>query len=107
MTDQYQHVRAGASEMVLKTVSIPLAPPEMNTAILSSFAIGLAGVCLILSGLWRGSKISLFMLPAAALMVAGPLLGIPAIGPLSAVAVSALIGFLAAVLAFWLGRENV
>jgi hypothetical protein len=106
MSDQYQAVRSGAAKMEMKPPVIWLVPVELSAIILNNFAPALAGICLILSSYWRGSKMSFFMLPAAAIIVGGPLFGIPAMGILSAAVVSGVLGFAIAILGFYLGREK-
>lgn len=58
-----------------ETLRLPLVGPFV-----SSFSAGLAGVMLIVFGMFRGWKMSLFALPAAAIMVLGPTLPLPNFG---------------------------
>jgi hypothetical protein len=72
---------------------------------LSSFNAGVAGLVLVVLGCFRGWKMSLFALPAAAVMVFGPSLGIPAIIDLQSVHVTSLgIGLVIAAVGFFFGR---
>lgn len=75
--------------------------------IFDSFNPGLAEVLLVVSSLFRGWKMSLFMLPAAAIIVLGPKLGIPGIDTLGgAHATGIVIGLVVAGAGLILGRSS-
>jgi hypothetical protein len=64
-----------------ENLKLPFLPAQL-TALVSSFGAGAGGLILIASSFFRGSKMALFAVPAAAVPVLGPKLGLPAIGPL-------------------------
>ncbi len=95
---------AGAAQSIGQQQTTDLAIPVIGKY-LSSFNAGVAGLTLVVLGMFRGWKMSLFALPAAAVMVLGPTLGIPAIIPLSTVHVTSLgAGLLIAAVGFVFGR---
>jgi hypothetical protein len=71
---------------------------EYNTPpLLSGFNVGAAGILLILSAGWRHMFVNCFFFPAAAIMLFGPMLGMPAlslpiVGDLSPQLMSLLVG---------------
>ena len=69
--------------------------------VLSGTSAGIAGLVLVILGLFRGWKMSIFALPAAAIILFGSSLGIPG-GPWVAVP----IGLAAAGVGFFFGRTN-
>jgi serine/threonine protein kinase len=102
--DQSAASLASAAQAIGEQPTTELAIPLVGKY-LSSFNAGIAGLLLIVLGLFRGWKMSLFALPAAALMVLGPTLGIPAVIPLSTVHVSSLVaGLVIAAIGFVFGR---
>jgi serine/threonine protein kinase len=95
---------AGAAKALGQQQTSPLAIPVVGPY-LSSFNAAVAGIVLVLLGMFRGWKMSLFALPAAAVMVAGSALGIPALVPLANVHVTSLaIGLVIAVVGVLLGQ---
>jgi serine/threonine protein kinase len=62
-----------------RTVKIPLVPNSLAVW-LSSFGAGAAGLVLMVSSFFGGTRIALFALPAAAVMMLGPNLGLPTFG---------------------------
>jgi acyl dehydratase len=80
--------------------------PESLTRLVSGYGVGAAGLILMVSALVAGSRFALFAIPTATIAWIGPELGIPAIGPLPAQAVSAAIGAgLLVVGMLWEGRR--
>lgn len=72
-----------------------------------SFNPGVAGLVLVVLALFRGWKMSIFALPAAAIMFLGPALGIPGIGAMGgAHATSLVIGLAVAVAGVFFGRTK-
>ena len=102
--DQSAASLAGAAQAIGGQPTTELAIPLVGKY-LSSFNAGIAGLLLIVLGIFRGWKMSLFALPAAAVMVLGPTLSIPAVIPLSTVHVSSLVaGLVIAAIGFVFGR---
>ena len=88
----------------LQRLQIPLLPDAV-AGLFSSMNAGIAGILLLLSAiLFRGYRISLFVLPAAAVMVFGSRLGAPGLLGLSAELVSLVIGCGIAALGLLFGR---
>jgi hypothetical protein len=86
----------------MKSLSLPLIG-----SLLSSYNAGMAGLVLIALGLFRGWKMSLFALPAAAIMVLGASFGIPAFSSWESVHVGSLAaGLLVAAVGLVLGRTR-
>ena len=84
--------------------SKPLAIPLVG-GLFDSVNPGIAGAVLLFLGMFRGWKMSLFALPAAAIIVLGPSLGIPGIAMFGGShASSAAIGLGIATLGFLFGR---
>ncbi len=83
-------------------LALPVAGPLFD-----SFNPGVAGVLLMVLALFRGWKMSLFALPAAAVMVLGPKLGLPGIDAIGgAHTTSVVIGLAIAGLGLVLGRTK-
>src|SRR5262245_1703380 len=80
---------AGAAQSIGQQPTTDLAIPLVGRY-LSSFNAGVAGLVLVVLGMFRGWKMSLFALPAAAVMVLGPTLGLPDLLSLSTVHVTSL-----------------
>jgi eukaryotic-like serine/threonine-protein kinase len=95
-----------AGEGQTAALRLPPLPADVREALFNSFAPGLAGFALLLSSLWRGAKISLLMIPAASLMVAGPLMAIPEVAGVPPQMVSMAGGGLLAMIGFYVGREQ-
>jgi len=77
--ESIKQIRLGdASEA--EPLTIPLAP-SIVTELLSSYSAGLAGLVLLASCIFRGKKMTVFMVPAAGIILAGHL--IPKVGELS------------------------
>jgi hypothetical protein len=95
-----QAAKIAEEQPSLKTLNIPLVGPYV-----SSLNAAVAGMVLVVLGLFRGWKMSLFALPAAAIMVLGPQLGIPEFLQLGSVQLSSLtIGLLLAAAGVFFGR---
>lgn len=102
--EQSTSTLAGAAQSIGQQQTTDLAIPVVGKY-LSSFNAGAAGLVLVVLGMFRGWKMSLFALPAAAVMVLGPTLGIPAIIPLPTVHVTSLgAGLVIAAVGFIFGR---
>jgi serine/threonine protein kinase len=103
--DQNAASLAGAAQTIGQQQTTDLAIPAIGKY-LSSFNAGVAGLVLVVLGMFRGWKMSLFALPAAAVMVLGPTLGvIPTFPELSTAHVSSLaIGLVIAAIGFFFGR---
>jgi eukaryotic-like serine/threonine-protein kinase len=85
-----------------QSLGIPFIGP-----LVSSFSAGLAGVMLIVLSMFRGWKMSIFALPAAAIMVLGPTLPLPDVGlPLGPELLSLAAGGVLCVLGLLLGRTK-
>jgi hypothetical protein len=92
-----------------KPLVLPLAPAfvaEPVGRLFASFNPGVAGLVLILSSLFRGFKIGLFIWPAAAIVFAGALLGLPSLGPLSGNWLPLAAGSALALIGFLFGRQK-
>jgi hypothetical protein len=83
---------------------LPFVPAQI-TRWFSGFKVGAAGLLLVLSAFFGGWRMSFLVWPAAALAFFGPLLGVPAVGPLSPALVSIAGAVVLAVLAFIFLRE--
>jgi eukaryotic-like serine/threonine-protein kinase len=68
------------------------------------FNPGVAGLILIVSAFFRGSRVGYFAIPGAAIALFGPSLGLPRIGPLDPERASMAVGAGVAALALFFGR---
>ena len=84
---------------VTKGLDAPLGP-RFLTKLFNGFHPGAAGLILIFSSFWRGSRVGYFAIPGAGFALIGPALGVPSIGPLSASVASMAIG--AGIASLWL-----
>ena len=82
-----------------KPLSLPFVPAAL-TDVFASLNPGAAGLILVLSALLHGPRITLFGWAGAVLALAGPWLGVPALGPVTAHEVSMAAGALLAVPGF-------
>jgi hypothetical protein len=82
-----------------KPLSLPYVPAAL-TDVFASLNPGVAGLILVLSALLHGPRITLFGWAGAVLALAGPWLGVPAVGPVTAHEVSMAAGALLAVPGF-------
>jgi hypothetical protein len=92
-----------------KPLALPLVPAFIGEPLgqpFNSFNSGAAGLILILSGFFRSFKIGWFVWPAAALVFAGTLLGIPSIGPVSSSLLSLAAGAALALVGFLVAAEH-
>jgi hypothetical protein len=86
--------------------SEPLQFPMVGV-LFDSFNPGIAGLMLLLATCFRGWKMTLFVLPAAAIMVLGPKLGIPGVEVLGGShSTSLVIGGVVAVVGLLFGRTR-
>jgi hypothetical protein len=99
-----QSVGGAPSKITTHSLAIFLLPTTIADKLFYGIAPGLAGLLLLLSSIIRGAKMGVFLLPAAFLIVAAPLLPIAFLG-----IPAAIIGFLGgtalAALGFWFGYE--
>jgi hypothetical protein len=79
--------------------------PAQFSAWLSGFHPGVAGLILLFSAFLGGWRMSLLIWPAAALALLGPMVGVPAMGPLSPALVSMGGALVLAILAFIFLRD--
>ena len=90
----------------MEPLSLPMLPPSAAD-LLGSFNAGLAGLLLAFSSLFRGPKLGLLMLPAAAITVAGHRFGMVRVPPLHDARQTALAcGGALAGLALFFGRAK-
>jgi tRNA A-37 threonylcarbamoyl transferase component Bud32 len=82
-----------------KPLGLPPVPAAL-TDVFASLNPGVAGLILVLSALLHGPRITLFGWAGALLALAGPWLGVPALGPVTASEVSMAAGVLLAVPGF-------
>jgi hypothetical protein len=75
ISDVQDAVKIDTSKMGTKPLGIPLVG-----WLFDSYNPGIAGAVLVFLGMFRGWKMSLYALPAAAIIVLGPSLGIPDFG---------------------------
>jgi hypothetical protein len=75
LSDVQDAVKIDASKIGAKPLGIPLVG-----WLFDSYNPGIAGAALVFLGLFRGWKMSLYALPAAAIIVLGPHLGLPNFG---------------------------
>jgi serine/threonine protein kinase len=90
----------GASPLAVSFV------PEEALRIFCSVNAVVAGLFLLASAFWRSPTMGVFLLPAAALMAAGPVLGVPEVGPLGPHLLCLVAGSGLAVLGLLLGRDT-
>ena len=100
-TGNLSGVEKVASESARETAKAGVSPLPIPFVgnLVSSWYAGLAGLTLVVLGLFSGWRMSLFAIPAAALMLLGSSLGIPG-GPLA----GAGIGLVVAVVGYFFGR---
>lgn len=89
----------------VKTLQHPMLPSPLG-ALVSSFGAGAGGLILIASSFFRGWKMALFAIPAAAVPVLGPKLGLPAVGSLDPSFAPAVVGAAIFVAGVLFGRER-
>ncbi|MFO0880358.1 MAG: serine/threonine-protein kinase [Gemmataceae bacterium] len=85
--------------------SLPIPGPEILGQMFSGIHVGIAGLVLLVSSIYRYWKIGFLVLLGTAVMVVGPVSGlVPALGPLSPALTSLAIGGGVALLGFLFGR---
>jgi hypothetical protein len=100
---QVAHAREAAAKR-----TDPLALPVVPAALLnlvSSFGAGVSGLILIASSVFGGPRIALFAIPAAAVPLLGPQLGLPSMGGLEPSVVPIIIGLALMIAGVVFGRE--
>ncbi len=99
------HARLGSARPT-ELLDLPVVPHEL-LALVSSFGAGVGGLILIVSSFVGGIHIVLFAVPAAAVPVLGPRLGLPGFGGLDPSFIPSIIGagLLAAGLLFGRSRR--
>jgi len=101
-SEQLAIERSGQS----KPLELPLVPAPV-TAVFDSFNPGVAGLVLILAAFASGLRISLFVFPAAAVMLLAHKIGIPGLAPALGNSLTSLaIGMIVAVAGFLFGRSS-
>ncbi len=80
--------------------------PEGLLRVLCNLNAVVAGLLLVLSAIWRSPKMGVFLIPAAVLMSAGAVLGMPEVGPLSPELLCLAAGGGLALLGFLFGRDT-
>jgi hypothetical protein len=104
-------VEKGAVELeqrmagLTKPLELPLVPAPV-AEVLSGLNAGVAGLLLLLSAFFRGWKVSLLVLPGAAVALLGHRFGVPGFGPLGPSLVSMAAGMGLAVLGFIFLRSD-
>jgi eukaryotic-like serine/threonine-protein kinase len=106
---EVQEAAGGKTAIVaVPTTALNLAPvPAEVTGFFHDLSVGVAGLILLLGAFCRGWVISLWLVPCAVLACAGPLLGVPAVGPLTPAVLSMAAGFGGALVGYvvmWLRR---
>jgi serine/threonine protein kinase len=89
----------------IKPLQLPMVPAFL-TDLFDSFNPGVAGLILLISGFFRGWRMSLLVLPGAALAFLGHRCGVPDVGPVAAPYVSMAGGLVLALLGFIFLREG-
>jgi eukaryotic-like serine/threonine-protein kinase len=84
------HVRDQAAKPT-QMLDLPVLPPAL-LAVLSSFGAGLGGLILIISSFIGGVRIALFAIPAAAIPILGPRLGLSSFAGLDPSVIPSVIG---------------
>jgi len=74
-----------------RPLELPVIPPEV-LKLVSSFGAGVGGLILIVSSFYGGVRIALFAVPAAAIAILGPSLGLPAFGGLDPSLAPSIVG---------------
>jgi hypothetical protein len=97
LTAVQTHAQAGvahAREQAAKAahvLDLPIVPPGV-LAVLSSFGAGVGGLILIVSSFAGGVRVAVFAIPAAAIAIAGPRLGLPSLAGLDPSLIPSAIG---------------
>jgi hypothetical protein len=84
---------------------VPLLPSAI-TARFNGFAPGVAGLVLLVSALFRGGRMGLFVVPGALMALLGKDFGLPSLGPLDASVAGMAVGVGLLVLGILFGRER-
>ncbi len=74
-----------------QTLELPMLPPAV-LALVSSFGAGAGGLILIVSSFVGGQRIAFFAIPAAAIPIVGPRLGLPPLAGLDPSVVPSVVG---------------
>ena len=88
---------------------VPVLPKSYRDQVLHhliTLHVGVAGLMLLAAAAVRGVKMSFFVLPAVAVVLFGHALGLPAIGPVSALYTSLAAGALLFLLGLLFGRQH-
>ena len=85
-------------------LDLPVLPPPALAA-LSSFGAGAGGLILIVSSFVGGARIAFFAIPAAAIPIFGPHLGLPSLAGLDPSFIPSIIGAGLMALGFFFGRK--
>lgn len=87
-----------------KPLDLPTAP-NFLTRLFDGFSPGVAGAILVLSALFSGPSLGLFIVPAALVMFLGGKFGVPSIGPASSQAIATILGLIVATAGFMFARK--
>jgi hypothetical protein len=87
-------------------LKLPLLSESVAAGFFNSFNPALAGLLLILSTLFPGPRMALFIIPAAAIVMVGHVLVLPSLGPIRREHMSMVIGGALAALGLLCGRER-
>jgi serine/threonine protein kinase len=86
-------------------LSVPMVPDVVLRA-LGSINAGVAGLLLLFSAIWRSWKIGFIQILAAAILVIGPVAGVPAVGPLRPQLLCLAAGVGLSIIGFFFGRDT-
>jgi hypothetical protein len=105
------HAQAGVARVQAhaakptQTLELPVIPPAL-LALVSSFGAGAGGLILIFSSFVRGARITLFAVPAAAIPILGPKLGLPSFFGLDPSLIPSILGIAILAAGFVFGRSR-
>ena len=89
----------------VKALDVPLAP-RVVTGAFNGFHSGVAGLILMISSFFRGSRVGYFAFPGAAVSLLGPSLGLTALGPFDPSTASMAAGAAIASLGIFFGKTE-
>ncbi len=109
--DQARELGAAAGKLPVRVLDatrpLDLPPlPRRLTVPLSGFGAGVGGLILLVSSAFRGWRLSLFVVPAAAIAIVGPKVGVPGLGGLGPEAISTILAGALAGMGFLFGRTR-
>jgi membrane protein implicated in regulation of membrane protease activity len=101
---------SGAAQNVVDTsveskpLDLPMIP-SFATRLFDGWAPGIAGAMLVISALFSGPSLGIFLVPAALIMFLGGKYGMPALGPASSQSVATAAGLVLAAIGFMFARK--